>query len=155
MRKHQSGNQKFWNKTYARRRGAESFTLSTDPSEDLQKFIRFIEREHGRTFLNPSASVLDLGCGNGRNLLYLAREFGMRGVGYDISNEAIKQAQALGTGFKLEFSVRSIAQPIPLPDNSQTIVLDMMTSHFLRENERAALRAEILRVLRPDGQIGR
>jgi len=153
MRKHQSGNQKFWNKTYARRRGAESFTLSTDPSEDLQKFIRFIEREHGRTFLNPSASVLDLGCGNGRNLLYLAREFGMRGVGYDISNEAIKQAQALGTGFKLEFSVRSIAQPIPLPDNSQTIVLDMMTSHFLRENERAALRAEILRVLRPDGWL--
>ncbi|MBI4068077.1 class I SAM-dependent methyltransferase [Candidatus Kaiserbacteria bacterium] len=152
MKRH-SGNEKFWNKSYARRRGAESLTLSTNPSEDLQKFIRYIEREHGRTFLNPSASVLDLGCGNGRNLIYLAREFGMRGVGYDISHEAIKQARTLGAGLPLAFEVRSIAEPIPLPDASQTIVLDMMTSHFLRENERAALRAEIVRVLRPGGWL--
>ena len=153
MTRRQSGGEKFWNKSYAKRKGAEHLKLSSEPSEDLQKFIRYIEREHGRAFLNPSASVVDLGCGNGRNLVYLAREFGMRGVGYDTSHEAIKQAQELGAGLPLIFEVRSIAQPIPLPDASQTIVLDMMTSHFLRENERTVLRAEIVRVLRPDGWL--
>ena len=153
MKNRRSGNEKFWNKTYSRRKGAEYLALSTEPSEDLQKFTRWLEREHGRSFLNPRSSVLDLGCGNGRNLMYFAREYGMRGVGYDISSEAIKQARTIGAGLPLQFEVRSIAQPIPLPDASQTIVLDMMTSHFLRENERAALRAEISRVLRPEGWL--
>lgn len=153
MKKKRGGNEKFWNKTYSRRHGAEYLALSTEPSEDLQKFTRWLEREHGRTFLNPRASALDLGCGNGRNLMYFAREYGMRGVGYDISSEAIKSARIVAGDLPLQFEVRSIAQPIPLPDESQTVVLDMMTSHFLRESERAALRAEIARVLRPEGWL--
>lgn len=153
MKKKRGGNEKFWNKTYARRHGAEYFALSTEPSEDLQKFTRWLEREHGRTFLNPRASALDLGCGNGRNLMYFAREYGMRGVGYDISSEAIKSARIVAGDLPLQFEVRSIAQPIPLPDESQTVVLDMMTSHFLHESERTALRAEIARVLRPEGWL--
>lgn len=152
MRKRQ-GAQKFWNKSYSRRKGAEFLALSTEPSEDLEKFARFVERRSGREFLNSMSSALDLGCGNGRNLMYLAREYGIRGVGYDTSHEAIKQAKmhAEKDGLKLEYAVRSIAEPIPLPDASQTIVLDMMTSHFLREKERANLRSEIARVLRPGG----
>ena len=148
-RRHKTG-EKFWNKSYGRKKG-EYLTLSTTPSEDLQKFTRWLEREYGRIYLNPMASALDVGCGNGRNLLYLTREFGMRGVGYDISREAIKQAQALSVGLPLSYTVRSFAEPIPLPDASQTLVLDMMASHFLRESEREALRKEIARVLRPEG----
>ncbi len=140
----------FWNKEY---KTSEHLTLSTTPSEDLEKFTRYIEREYKREFLNSYARVLDLGCGNGRNLIYLAREYGMRGVGYDISDVAIKQAQAASLDLPITYEARSIAEPLPLPDGSATFVLDMMTSHFLKGEERKALKAEILRVLRPGGWL--
>ncbi|MFQ5540674.1 MAG: class I SAM-dependent methyltransferase [Candidatus Paceibacteria bacterium] len=90
----------------------------------------------------------------------------MHGLGYDLSSEAISQAQqALKTrhptsGFKgeyeklrLQFEVRDIREPIPLPDGSVTIALDMMASHVLKRAEREALRAELYRVLKPDGWL--
>ena len=140
----------FWNREY---KTSEHLALSTAPSEDLEKFTRFLEREYKREFLNAYARVLDLGCGNGRNLIYLAQAYGMKGVGYDISDEAIKQARLASEGLPISYEVRSIAEPLPLPDGSQTFVLDMMTSHFLRKAEREALREEIVRVLRPGGWL--
>lgn len=141
---------KFWDKEY---QGGEHLALSANPSEDLVKFTRWLTRQHGGKYLNRTASVLDLGCGNGRNLIFLAREFGCRGVGYDISHEAIAQAKRLSNDLLIEYQTRSIAEPIPLPDQSQTLVLDMMTSHFLKSAERKALLNEIVRVLRPDGWL--
>ncbi len=140
----------FWNKEYG---APANFALSLNPSEDLQKFVRFLEREHGRVYLNPIASVLDLGCGNGRNLMYLAKNYNMRGVGYDISKEAIDQAKEASRDMRIEYDVRSVAEPLPLPDKSQTIVLDMMVSHVLNKNEREQLREETARVLKPGGWL--
>lgn len=141
---------KFWNKEY---KGANHLALSENPSEDLMKFTRWLERENGRKFLNPLCNVLDLGCGNGRNLIWLTQNFGTRGIGYDISNEAIALAQQLSEGLPIEYQTRSIAELLPLPDTSQTLVLDMMTSHFLKAAERANLIAEITRVLKPSGWL--
>jgi len=140
--------QNFWNKEYKQK---SHLALSTNPSEDLEKFTRYLEREHGRAYLNPLASVLDLGCGNGRNLVYLANEFGMRGIGYDISSEAIAQAKKLSGNLPLSYEVRSIAGVLSAPDASQTVVLDMMTSHFLNKDERHHLYSEVNRVLRQGG----
>lgn len=139
---------KFWNKEYKQK---GHLALSENPSEDLIKFTRSLEREYGRAFLNPTASVLDVGCGNGRNLVYLAREFGMHGVGYDISSEAITQAKKLSAGFPLSYEVRSLEDSLPLQDASQTLVLDMMASHVLSAKEREKLLGEIVRVLKSDG----
>ena len=80
----------FWNAQYKK---PTHLALSDEPSEDLLKFTRWLEREYGRKFLNVTTQALDRGCGNGRNLLYLAQTYGMRGVGYDMSTEAITQAQ--------------------------------------------------------------
>ena len=152
----------FWNKEYkkARRSGPQGphLALSDEPSEDLAKFTRFLEREYGRKYLNVTAQAVDLGCGNGRNLIFLAENFGMHGVGYDNSREAIAQAtQALNAkdpGSKqLTFLVRSLEEAVPLPDGSVTIALDMMSSHVLNRDGRERLRAEILRVLRPGGWL--
>lgn len=140
----------FWNKQYKK---PTHLTLSTEPSEDLVKFTRFLERHEGRKHLNVTALALDLGCGNGRNLIYLAREFGMRGVGYDTSAEAIAQGKKASDGLPLEFTVRSIKDPIPLPDQSVTLALDMMSSHVLLSADRERLRSEILRVLRLEGYL--
>ena len=64
-----SKHKEFWNKEY---KTSEHLTLSTAVSEDLEKFTRFLEREYKRESLNGYARVLDLGCGNDRNLIYIA-----------------------------------------------------------------------------------
>ncbi len=145
----QEGNsRKFWDTEYKK---AHHLRLSQAESEDLVSFTRFLERSTGRRFLNPIASVLDLGCGNGRNLIYLSRTYGMRGVGYDISKEAVAQARTASEDLPLTYGVQSSGEALPLGDKSQTIVLDMMAMHFLTKAERESLIKEIARVLKPGG----
>ena len=141
---------KFWDKEY---KTSEHLTLSAEPSEDLQKFTRWMERECGKGILSKHSKVLDLGSGNGRNLIWLAKEFGLRGTGYDVSTEAVEQSKKASEGLLLSFDARSIVVPpaFPFPDASQDLILDMMTSHFLRAKEREALRNEIARLLKPGG----
>lgn len=146
---------KFWDKEYRGNKDYPHLALSTSPSDDLMKFLKWIERESGRKYLNIYTSVLDLGCGNGRNLVYMGDSYGVRGIGYDISKEAVMQAQqkAKALDLPLQFDARTIADLIPLPDASQTFVLDMMTSHFLNTAQREQLRKEIYRVLKPGGWL--
>lgn len=140
----------FWDSEY---KDAEHLAISMNPSEDLEKFTRWLEREYGKAYLNITTTVLDLGSGNGRNLVWLAEQFGVTGVGYDVSSEAVRQANVHATthNLKLSYEARSIAGPLTIPDASQTLVLDMMTSHFLTEAERLVLIDEIFRVLKPGG----
>ncbi len=140
----------FWNKEY---KDPEFFALSDRVSSDLERFVRFCQREYGDDVFRPGLTVLDLGCGNGRNTVYFARHFDMKGIGYDISEEGIKQAKIVAAPFsgKVYFEVRSISDPFPLEDQSVDVVLDLMASHFLIESERAAYLAEVLRVLVPGG----
>lgn len=149
----------FWNKEYSR---ATHLALSEEHSEDLVKFTRFLERKSGKEFLNVTRRFVDIGCGNGRNAIFLAETFGMHGLGYDASVEAIKHAREAvctiyGTDGEekppLTFEVRDLRESIPLPDSSVTLALDMMSSHVLMRVEREALRAEILRTLRPNGWL--
>ena len=140
----------FWDKEYSQ---TEHLALSENVSEDLAKFCRWLERNTKRTVLNPTSSVTDFGCGNGRNLLHLAREYGMRGLGFDSSAAAIKEARRLSAGLPLVYDVRSIAGRFTIPDESQLLALDMMSSHFLLATERAGLRDEIHRVLAPGGYL--
>jgi SAM-dependent methyltransferase len=142
----------FWNKQYKK---PTHLALSSEPAEDLVKFASWLLRQHGKKFLNVTGLVADLGCGNGRNLIALAREYGVHGVGYDTSREALMQgrARADAESLPLVFEERSIAKPIPLADGSVTIALDMMSSHVLLKAEREALRDEIVRILKPGGWL--
>jgi SAM-dependent methyltransferase len=139
----------FWDEEYTNSRYLK---LSDEPSEDLEKFVRWVARfKDGDVRQHPK--VLDLGCGNGRNLIYLAKAVQARGIGYDTSNAAITAAKNLSEGLPITYTVRSIAGVLDVPDESQDIVLDMMTSHFLSEKDRVLLRDEIFRVLRPGGWL--
>ncbi len=144
----------FWNKEY---KDPAFFSLSEEVSSDLEKAVRWLEREFGKDVLRPDVTVLDAGCGNGRNLLWLNEIYRVKGFGYDISDEAISQAQARADnqqwGNKLTFVVRSIADIIPLEDESVDIALDLMSSHFLKEKEREIYIKELVRVLKPQGVL--
>ena len=147
----------FWNKQYKK---PTHLALSDTPAEDFVKFTRWIEERYGKKFFNVTTQALDLGCGNGRNLVYLTQNYDMRGIGYDSSVEAIKQAlNAANTIYStnekmpLTFAVHDIRRALPVPNASITLVLDMMSSHVLLKTDRERLRSEILRVLKPEGWL--
>ncbi len=90
-----SQHQDFWNKEY---KSPKHLALSEQPAEDLEKFSRWLARaweKEPQAILGIDANsfVVDMGCGNGRNLAYLAKTFGCRGIGFDVSGEAIRQAR--------------------------------------------------------------
>lgn len=140
----------FWDLEYTE---AGHLAMSENPSEDLEKFVRWLAREKDSYVPAQHAKVFDAGCGNGRNLIYLAKTIGARGIGYDTSKAGIAAAEKHSEGMPITYSARSIAGNLPLENESQHIVLDMMTSHFLSAAERAHLRDEIFRVLKPGGWL--
>lgn len=140
----------FWDREYT---NPEHLKLSENESEDLAKFTRWVIRRDRTDVLLPGTSAIDAGCGNGRNLIFLAREFGMHGVGVDISSAAIAQAKRASQDFSISYSVGSAADPLPTADSSQTLALDMMTSHFLDAAGRERLRDELFRSLVPGGYL--
>lgn len=145
-KKHHGTN--FWDREYTK---PDHLALSTAPSEDFLKFLRFLSRHHA-DLLHRDAVALDMGCGNGRQLAHLQRTFHMFVHGLDTSATAITQAKQLCPDpQRTDLQVRSIADPLPLPDDSCDLVLDMMTSHFLLQKARARLLEETLRVLKPGG----
>ena len=140
----------FWDAEYA---SGGHLKLSDDAGDDLKKFTRWLERQTKREVLNPTSSVFDAGCGNGGNLIWLAENFGMHGIGYDISSAAIKLARTASAEHNLAYETRSIAGDLQIPDESQNLVLDMMSSHFLNTKERAFLRDQIFTILKPGGWL--
>ena len=142
-----AGNQ-FWNREY---KAGDHLSLSENEGAELKKFMRWMRREQNHIDVS-TLRFMDVGCGNGRNSVYLAREFGMRGVGFDMAEAAIDTARQLGKGLPVKFYVHNLSEPVLAePDNSCDLVLDMMVTHCLNERERANYREEILRVLEPGG----
>ena len=144
----------FWDKEY---KDPGMFALSDEVSTDLVKCVRWMMKEYGKDIFRPDVTVLDAGCGNGRNLLWLNDMFRVYGYGYDISGEAIAQAQKQADkqqwGSKLTFAVRSLDELIPLENESVDLVIDAMSSHFLKNVERARFISEVARVLKPQGLL--
>lgn len=136
----------FWDREYT---NPEHLKLSIVESGDLVKFTRWLERQTNDTTL--ADSVFDAGCGNGRNLIYLATQFGMRGSGVDISSAAIAQARKASVNLPITYHVGSAGDPLPVENDSQSLALDMMTSHFLDKAGRQRLRDELHRILIPGG----
>lgn len=140
----------FWDKEYAGE--TKNFSLSEEPSEDVVKFTRWLEREYkGQHPINKKTQFVDVGCGNGRNAFFLAENFGAQGVGFDISEEAIRQAnnklKKTSPTPNLTFLVQNLNEGIPVEDNSQDFVIDAVASHVLTLNERIFFRNEVVRVL--------
>ena len=153
FKKHkQKSGQGFWDSEY---QSPEHLAISDKPSENLEKFLRWLNRNVAEYTLDKNSLVGDVGCGNGRNLIYLAQNWAVCGVGYDISASAVEQAQSIARSesLDLDFSVRDIREKIPLEDASADLILDMMVSHVLSSKEREAYLEDVLRVLKPGGWL--
>ena len=144
-----------WESEY---RDPQFLTLGTEPLSDVKDFLRFIKKQtrmHSERYPKPihEWTVLDLGCGNGKNVRYVVDNYCARGIGYDISPTAIAQAAALRGNANIEYATRSIGEPYPISDETVDIIIDATSSNSLSESERACYLAEMMRVLKPGGFI--
>lgn len=155
----------FWNKEY---KDPKHLTMSTEPSSDLLEFVTWAKRNAEWPAFPNHGLVVDVGCGNGRNLIPLCYEFNINGVGMDISEVALSQARNLtktigvqaveegrniNPGLKIEFKKRGAEEPLPFEDASVDVVLDMMVSHQLVKAKREQLAAECARIIKPYGWL--
>jgi ubiquinone/menaquinone biosynthesis C-methylase UbiE len=114
-------------------------------------YVRATSRETLARFrINPTDSVLDVGCGTGALLCQLSASYPQaRLAGIDPSPEMLVIARArLPPGIELK---QSWAEGIPYPDDAFHVVVSCNVLHYIRE-PLVALR-EMLRVLRPEGTL--
>lgn len=97
--------------------------------------------------IRPGMTVLDAGCGSGRNLVYLLKA-GYEILATDVSAEAIAQLRARSAG---DFRVEPV-EAMTFPDACADVVLCSAVLHFARDE--AHFRAMLdgsWRVLKPGG----
>lgn len=136
----------FWNAEY---KTHEHFALSYTVSEELEHFARYLERNHAG--VPRGLHVLDVGCGNGRNIAWLARTYGASGAGFDFADSAIEEARERAQGLPVVFRTQDIHSPFPEQNATYDIVIDFMVSHVLTGKDRETYLREVHRVLKPGG----
>ena len=104
---------------------------------------------------NSVMSILDAGCGGGRNLVYLLRN-DCQVFGVDKNRQAIEQVRLLAKTFAPNlppenFQIANI-EKMPFQDEQFDAVISSAVLHFA-ENERhfTKMLAEMWRVLKPEG----
>ncbi len=144
-------NDRVWENEY---RNPKLITLATEPIQAIKDWVRFLRRERGVEF--SGLKILDLGCGNGKNSLYIAEQGdGNEVFGVDISKTAIDHAHKLAAekNVAAKFLVGSIGATLPQGDNTCVIALDVTSSNSLSEKEREIYLKETARVLKPGGHF--
>ena len=98
--------------------------------------------------------ALELGCGNGRNAIFLARH-GFQVDAIDFSQKAIDWAaeRVRTTGADVRLQCRSIFDPAIEP-GSYDLVYDTGCFHHIAPHRRPAYVSLVLRALRPGGRFG-
>ena len=124
------------------------------PSEDL---IRFVARHFYQVADRSSVRLLEVGCGPGANLWYLARE-GFSFVGIDGSETAIGKAEKRlddecpGWRARGELRVGDIVK-LPFANAAFDAVIDNEAISCNNFDASCAMYAEISRVLKPGGRM--
>jgi SAM-dependent methyltransferase len=100
---------------------------------------------------HPPGRAVDLGCGNGTNVVYLARH-GWDVVGVDFVGRAIATARrrARDAGVRASFHVADVTR-LGFLNGPFDLALDIGCGHTLPLSDRPAYAAEVSRLVRPGG----
>lgn len=105
--------------------------------------------------IDKTKHILDVGCGVGTTPCHIAKTYGSRIVGVDISKKMVKwanqRAKREGVEDRVEFMVAD-AQNLPLKDNPFDIVIGESITAFLEDKQRGV--TEYVRVTKPAGYVG-
>ena len=97
--------------------------------------------------------VLDIGCGYGRDAIYLHRSLGAHVVGIDTSSEAVTVARRRVADEGIEGVAFEVCSFADLADGDYRAILVSNLYHLLRPNEREALVCSVRRSLAPGGWL--
>jgi ubiquinone/menaquinone biosynthesis C-methylase UbiE len=140
---------KFWDSEGVLHTGYFNGEYDHDYQAAAERTSDVVATEAGIT---SSAYVLDVGCGCGPFLLYLAQRFGCRGEGLDLSSERINFARQQLTGDRAALDVtftHGSATAMPYADNTFTHVVSQDAMFLIPDKPRTY--SEVFRVLQPGG----
>jgi ubiquinone/menaquinone biosynthesis C-methylase UbiE len=99
--------------------------------------------------------ILDIGCGNGRNLLYFAKR-GFEVYGLDFSKEMVEQAKEMFKKNKIEIKEKQLIvadmRNIPFENENFDYVISVASLHHLPKKDHQEAIEEIKRVLKRNGE---
>jgi SAM-dependent methyltransferase len=134
----------FWNEFYSDRDRKVPFFVNS-PDENLVTYVKNNQISRGK--------VLDIGCGAGRNSIYLAKQ-GYEVIGIDLSQEAIDWAEerAREEGLNITFLCKSV---FDLAYESEfDFLYDSGCLHHIYPHRRIQYINFLYKVLRPGGKFG-
>ncbi|RMI13500.1 class I SAM-dependent methyltransferase [Cellulomonas triticagri] len=142
------GGADFWDGFYADRDRPVPF-FRWAPDESLVAW-----HAAGTLPLGPGARVLELGCGPGRNAVWLAQQ-GCQVDALDLSATAVAWGaeRASAAGVEVQFTRADIFRWQP-PTEPYDLVYDSGCFHHLPPHRRVSYRALLERTLRPGGRFG-
>lgn len=122
----------------------------TAPSKALLLFAEIIQ-------FSSIHDVLEVGCGNGRNSVYLAQK-GCAVRAMDFSKAALRETRRAaiqaGVDDRIDFYEHSVFDGLPFEDGSFDLVVDSYVfCHFTDETIKREYRRELRRVTRSTGKV--
>ncbi len=135
----------WWDSFYADRDKPCPF-FATDPDESLAQWI-------GQGLIRPG-KALDVGCGNARNAIFLARR-GFATEGVDYSRAAIDWAheRAAAAGARVALRCASVFE-LQLEPDGYDLIYDSGCFHHIAPHRRGSYVARIADALKPGGSFG-
>lgn len=124
-------------------------TKGAEPTAEFKRFVDWLTKDQGIDL--EQARVLDLGCGTGRNLIYLYKRFGTVGVGVDISDTALQVAHERAP--QLQWVQGDLEAGLPGDVAGFDLVIDSTTTHVLNEKKRAALVGQLAEKISAGGWL--
>lgn len=120
--------------------------------KDLQGVDIYLIDQLLKNVLNPSAVILDAGCGTGRNMNWFVQA-GFEVVGCDISEEALNEA-VVRTGINPEKLTLAPLENLPYSSEKFDFVICSAVLHFAKSTEHfLTMVSELARVLKPNGML--
>lgn len=135
-------NKKAWDRTFK-----EKGKIFVKPQEDMPRVTKLFKKAGAK-------KVLDLGCGTGRHLVYLAKQsFDVYGI--DIAKHGIKIAKdwLKKEGLKANLKIGDIYKKLPYKDNFFDAIISIRTLHHGKIKDIRKLIKEMERILKPGGLI--
>lgn len=113
--------------------------------------FRDVAKELKKIAKLKKGKVLEIGCGNCRNLKTFANA-GFNCYGIDFSKEMLRYAKEYCKKYKFKVKLKKArAEKLPFKANSFNYILNIATLHHLKKNEQKKSVKEIWRALKPKG----
>lgn len=142
--------QKIWEIEHKKPKTLPSMA-SDEPSSSVVFFVNYLKSLNNKSFLK----VVDIGCGKGRNTIFLAQQ-NYEVYGMDYIKTAIDHTRKIAYKLNIEHLIKLFLTPIdkpwPFQDNFFDVAVDCFSSIDVETyKRRVTYKKEMYRTLKPDG----